>query len=444
MASILVVDDDSLFTSGIAEFLRRYDHEVETVSSLAAARSALATSTPSMVLLDLMLPDGNGLELLDELTSHPNLKVVISTGHSGVRSFIGKVEGENVSYLTKPIDPRELIGLINLVRDDDEDEDAEDAALGRANFGILIGESPSMRKVYEKIRQVAPMHCTVFIRGESGTGKELVAEAIHQVSGRNGRYVPVNCGGLSKDLVSSELFGHEKGSFTGAAKRHTGFFERANGGTLFLDEITEMPLDLQTQLLRVLETDTVIRVGGEEEISVDTRLLAATNRDPFAAIEDGKLREDLYYRLQVFPIELPPLRERDGDVPLLAHHLIRELNKKYKTRKIIAPEALENVKTHRWPGNVRELKHAVHRAFVMAEDVIENIDVDDFATALQTRRSQPAIGRSIAEMEKDLILATLEHYDGDKKAAAATLGISLKTLYNRMNDYELDESGGNN
>lgn len=438
MSRILIVDDDELFTRGLAQFLRGHGHDVTAVCSLAEARAALGRSVPALMLLDLMLPDGNGLELLDDLAGLPGLRVVIASGHAGVTAFIDKLEGNNVSYLAKPIDPRDLLGLINATGGQD-DEDGDEAQT--LHFGLLVGEAAVMQKLYKKIAQVAPMDCTVFIRGESGTGKELVAEAVHRVSGRSGAYIPVNCGGLSKDIVSSELFGHEKGSFTGANKRHLGFFERAAGGTLFLDEITEMPLDLQTQLLRVLETETITRVGGEEEITLDARLIAATNRDPVAAIEQGKLREDLFFRLQVFPLELPPLRYRQGDVALLGQHFVADLNNKYEARKKLADTALAPLDGYGWPGNVRELKHAVHRAFIVAdEDEIDAVAGDDFSAALEARNAGPAVGRSIADMERDLIVATLEHYGGDKKSAAATLGVSVKTLYNRLNDYKLGDN----
>ncbi|MFT4585112.1 MAG: two-component system response regulator HydG [Gammaproteobacteria bacterium] len=437
MATILIVDDDDLFTSGIAEFLRLHGHEVTTVRTLAQGRRSLSIHEPTVVVLDLMLPDGNGLELLQELAEYPNLRVVISTGNSGVKSFIGQLEGDNVSFLVKPIDPRELIAIVNAVGSTDTVDDEEPTKTG-AHFGLIVGESPQMHAIYQQIRQVGPLQCTVFVRGESGTGKELIAESVHRISGRGGPYIPVNCGGLSKDLVASELFGHEKGSFTGAAKRHVGFFERANDGTLFLDEITEMPIELQTQLLRVLETESITRVGGEQELPITARLIAATNRDPMEAIAAGKLREDLFFRLQVFPISLPPLRERIGDVALLAKHLTKEFSKKYKTKKALGEGALETIGNATWPGNVRELKHAIHRAFVMAPgETIEDLQVDDFSAAMEARNHQPRIGQSIADMERDLINATLEHFAGDKKAAAATLGVSLKTLYNRINEYKI-------
>jgi DNA-binding NtrC family response regulator len=307
-------------------------------------------------------------------------------------------------------------------------------------LGQLLGASDAMRTVYEQIRQVAPTNSTVFIQGESGTGKELVADAIHRLSDLGGAFVPVNCGGLSGELVSSQLFGHEKGSFTGANKRHAGFFERANNGTLFLDEITEMPIEMQTHLLRVLETSRVLRVGAEEEIDVDVRLIAATNQDPLQAVKDSALREDLYFRLSVFPIALPPLRERRGDVSLLANHFLAQLNTSNDTGHEFSKEALAALEKHSWPGNVRELKHAIHRAYIMATDGVIHAP-DRFDDALPADVEGLRVGRSIADVEKDLIMATLEQYQGDKKAAAASLGVSLKTLYNRLREYE--ENGAN-
>lgn len=430
MANILIVDDEPGFTSGISEYLRLQKHVVVTANSLSTARDLIGKQLPEVLLLDLMLPDGNGLELLDEFKSERPQQIILITGHSGIKSLIGGMAGEGVSYLKKPIEPRELLGMIDSVAEVSP-ATSDDAA---ANFGVLVGESAAMSALYKEIRQVARTDSTVFVQGESGTGKELVADAIHRVSERRGPLVPVNCGGLSKDLVSTQLFGHEKGSFTGANKRHVGFFERANDGTLFLDEITEMPLEMQTHLLRVLETGKVLRVGGENEVPVNARLIAATNRDPAQAVRDGALREDLYFRLRVFPIELPPLRERQGDVTRLAEFFLAGHNKKNETNKIFSAEALIAFEEHNWPGNVRELKHTIHRAYILAEgDVIEaaqRFDEEPLSDIEGVRA-----GRSIADVEKDLILKTLNHLGGDKKAAAASLGVSLKTLYNRLSDY---------
>lgn len=434
MAHVLIVDDEPSFTSGLAEFLRLQNHVAVTTNTLSAARRALEKRIPDVLLLDLMLPDGSGLELFDALAEQRPQKIVIITGHSGVKSLIGGMAGDGITYMKKPIEPRDLIGLLNAVTTGTSDKEEEDDE----QLHNLIGESEAMQRVYNQVRQVAPTDSTVFIQGESGTGKELVADAIHQLSGLSGAFIPVNCGGLSKELVSSQLFGHEKGSFTGANKRHAGFFERANHGTLFLDEITEMPIEMQTHLLRVLETSRVLRVGAEEEIPVNVRLIAATNRDPVKAVKSGALREDLYFRLRVFPIVLPPLRERRGDVRVLASHFLRALNETHGTKRKFATDAVEIFERHTWPGNVRELKHMVHRAYIMADgDLVQA--PEQFDDALPAEIEGLRVGRSIADVEKDLIMATLKQYDGDKKAAASSLGVSLKTLYNRLREYEEDE-----
>jgi two-component system, NtrC family, response regulator HydG len=429
MTSVLIVDDDDAFTSGLAEYVRRGGHGVRTASSVSGARQALEQSVPGLLLLDLMLPDGNGLDLLDELKAHPPRRVVVITGHPGVKSFVHGMVGDRVSYLTKPVEPRDVIAIVNALGDDEGPNEA-----GRLHYELMVGECDAMQTVYRQIRQVAPTDSTVLVLGESGTGKELVAEAIHRESRRSGEYVPVNCGGLSADLVASELFGHERGSFTGANRRHVGFFERANGGTLFLDEISEMPLGMQAQLLRALETGRVLRVGGEGEVEIDARIIAASNRDPHEAIRQEQLREDLYFRLSVFPIQLPPLRERGDDLALLATAFLDELNQRTGTAKAFAPDALTALKRHHWPGNVRELKHVVNRMFIMAEGGDGRLEAPsrfDAPGAVDGLRA----GRSIRDVEEQLIRITLEHFDGDKSAAAATLGISLKTLYNRLNEY---------
>ncbi len=436
MARILIVDDEPAFTSGMAEFLGMHSHTVVTANTLAAARKLLAERTPDVLLLDLMLPDGSGLELFDALEDRRPRKVVIITGHAGVKSLIGGMAGEGVSYMKKPIEPREMLAMINAVATDPAADSESDVDLARS--GLMLGNSDVMQKVFKKLQQVAPTDSTVFIQGESGTGKELAADAVHRLSKRSGAFVPVNCGGLSKELISSQLFGHEKGSFTGATKRHAGFFERADGGTLFLDEITEMPIELQTHLLRVLETGQVLRVGAETEVPVDARLIAATNRDPAEAVREGLLREDLYFRLQVFPVGLPALRQRQGDIELLAQHFLSKLNKDNDTEKAFSAEALQQFLNHHWPGNVRELMHTVHRAYILAtDDVVES--PESFDNGLNLEIEGLTVGRSIADVEKDLILATLKQYGGNKKVAADSLGVSLKTLYNRLKDYGEDD-----
>jgi len=305
-----------------------------------------------------------------------------------------------------------------------------------------------MQQLYEQISKVAPTEVTVLLIGESGTGKELAAQAIHDFSRRRkGPFLAVNCGAISPNLIESEMFGHEKGSFTGAERQHKGYFERADGGTLFLDEITEMPLDLQVKLLRVLETGLFMRVGTNREIACDVRVLAATNRDPERAVAAGRLREDLYHRLNVIPLRLPPLRERGRDVELIAQGFLAQLNAQSRTEKVFTPEALAAMRRYDWPGNVRELRNYVQRAYIMADgDRIEAsaIDLpllpDQASRASRTGPGAGAqvsipVGVSLAEADRRLIVATLQQCGGVKKHTAEVLGISLKTLYNRLSEY---------
>jgi len=308
-------------------------------------------------------------------------------------------------------------------------------------FGILYGSSPIMERLYQQIERVAATDATVLLVGESGTGKELISQAIHQIGPRRDKtFVAVNCGAIPAHLIEAALFGHEKGSFTGAVKQHVGYFEHASGGTLFLDEITEMPVDMQVKLLRVLESGTFMRVGGDEEVKVDVRLIAATNRDLEAAVKDGQLREDLMYRLAVFPVRIPPLRERGMDIELLAQQFLDALNEKNKTEKTFSRSSLDVIRTYSWPGNVRELKNVVHRAYILSADVL---NIEDCITEIAAKKPTVHegylnffVGTPLAEAQREIILATLKHYSGNKRLTADTLGISLKTLYNRLKEYE--------
>lgn len=311
-------------------------------------------------------------------------------------------------------------------------------------FGRLFGASPAMQDVFHLIERVAPSYVSVLIVGESGCGKELIAQTLHAMSRcSDAPFVALNCGALPPNLVEAELFGYEKGAFTGANRTHQGFFERAHGGTLFLDEITEMPIDLQVRLLRVLETGRVTRVGGDQEIECSVRVLAATNRDPMEALRDNRLREDLLYRLAVFPIVVPPLREREDDVILLANAFLRELNAEYGTAKSFAPDVTEKLRSHHWPGNVRELKNCIQRAYIMADSVVR---IDTLAPLGQNDRAgsrqvvEFEIGTPLEEVEQQLIIATLDRYRGDKRRTAKALGVSLKTIYNRLNEYASEAS----
>ncbi len=305
------------------------------------------------------------------------------------------------------------------------------------DFGSLRGQSPVMHKLYRSIQRVAPTRVTVLLAGETGTGKEVVARTIHDLSdSREGAFVAMNCGAISANLVESEIFGHDKGSFTGASRQHNGVFSQADGGTLFLDEITEMPVDLQVKLLRVLETGRFARIGAEKTTQTRARIVAATNVDPETAVREGKLRQDLFYRLSAFPISLPPLRERDADVELLARHFLSVLNQQNGTEKSFAADVLRRLRAHSWPGNVRELKHSVQHAFILADDLLQADDLlaQDRPVG-ELRQITLEVGSSIATAEKQLILATMDSCLGQKPQAALILGISLKTLYCRLNLY---------
>ena len=440
MPHALVVDDDTNFVLGLAEIVGREGFTTKTATTIKEARSEIAKALPDVLLVDLRLPDGSGIDLVKELEGE-TAEVVLITGQASVDTAVDAMRHGATDYLVKPVDfARVKMVLANVIRTRELKEQigtlrGELRKLGR--FGPLIGASASMQKVYDLITKVAQTEATVLITGETGTGKELVAATVHELSRRHREpFLPINCGAVSASLIETELFGHERGSFTGADRMHKGYFERCNRGTLFLDEITETPPELQVKLLRALETSRIMRIGGSDPISVDVRVIAATNRRPEEAVAKGKLREDLLYRLNVFPIGLPPLRDRREDVDLLAEHFLALLNKEHDTTKEFTRPALNRLRSHGWPGNVRELKNLVHRAFILAED---HIGLDCLPLGVQESAGSSLnlkVGTSLGEAERRLILATLEEAEGDKKKAAEILGISLKTLYNRLNEYK--------
>jgi len=450
MPQALAVDDDKNFLSALEELAGQVGFETTTVTSLEEAKRELSAAIPDVVLMDLVLPDGSGFELLRDLdAAAASTEVILVTGHASVDSAVEALRLGVTDFLPKPIDVERLRRILAEIARSRESRqqilDIEEEVKRLGRFGPLLGSSPAMQRVYRLISRVAPTDASVLITGESGTGKDLVAQTIHRLSRRSrSEFLPLNCGAISPTLIESELFGHERGSFTGAQKRHLGFFERASGGTLFLDEISEMPLELQVKLLRVLETGEVLRIGGDKPVATDVRVLTATNRGPEEAVREGRLREDLLYRLQVFPIHLPPLRLRGRDLEHLADRFLQVLNKEEDTEKTFSAEAMNRLRGHDWPGNVRELKNVVHRAFIMADDVIGPEEVPLGAPAPEAPAAGPVVrvqvGSSIAEAEKALILATLEQYEGNKKEAAGVLGISLKTLYNRLNAYKDEEA----
>jgi DNA-binding NtrC family response regulator len=443
MFHALLMDDDPLSQRCLAQVLKDEGFETSVASTLEEARNLLRDRPADVLVLDLVLPDGCGLDVLRELESRAETQAVVITGHSSVETLTQALRLGACDYLTKPLEPSRLKAVFTNLRGvlqrsrDIERLRGQTSVLGQ--FGEIVGASPPMQRVYDLISMVAPTEATAFIQGESGTGKELIAQAIHNLSRRkDGPFVPVNCGAIPPTLMESELFGHEKGSFTGADKAHRGCFERAQGGTLFLDEITEMPSDLQVKLLRVVETGTSVRIGGDQPIPLDVRVVTATNRAPEEAVAEGKLRKDLFYRLNVFPIPLPPLRERGFDLILLAAHFLGRLNKETGNAKKLTTSAVDRLLGHGWPGNVRELKNVIQRAYILADEVLSEEHLFDEGQALVEATGPNLILRigstSLADAERRLIEATLEHCQGDKRKAAGCLGVSLRTLYYRLNN----------
>ncbi len=449
MPHALLVDDDSDAAETMAMLIANEGFTVATAGSLRDARRQIALQEPDIVLLDLMLPDGSGMELFADAKALPNAELVLITGHASLDTSIQALRLGAADYLIKPMSLKQLQGVLSRVTK----PSALKAAAGDLNamlerdghFAALWGRSVPMRRVYQQIVRVAATAVSVFVTGESGTGKEIVARTVHDLSRRCSHpFLAVNCGAISPHLMESEIFGHEKGSFTGADRQHLGFFERTNGGTLFLDEITEMPLDLQVKLLRVLESGTFMRVGSTQVQETDVRIIAATNRNPNEAVSRGKLREDLLYRLNVFPIHLPPLRDRIDDLPLIAQHFLAQIGEREGAVKRLAPEVLERLAGYRWPGNVRELRNVIYRAYVMTPGAtIQDDCLPTSAGASAAGGQAPTltirVGATLAEVERLLTLATLEHLGRHKEKTAATLGISLKTLYNRLKEYAADD-----
>ena len=453
MNHVLIVEDDADSAQMMAALIETMGpYTVATAGSLREARLQIGQQRPDLVLLDLQLPDGNGMTLFDNPEFSVNVQVVLITGHATLETSIQALRLGAADYLIKPVGAVQLEGVMSRLMKPDalqaELSAMTDALEREGHFGALWGRSDAMRRIYAQLARVSGTAATVFITGESGTGKEVVAQTVHGLSRR--RHCPflaVNCGAVSPNLMESEIFGHEKGSFTGAERLHQGFFERAHGGTLFLDEITEMPQELQVKLLRVLESGSFSRVGSTESRHADVRIIAATNREPLEAVARGRLREDLLYRLNVFPVDLPPLRERATDIALLAQYFLNDIARREGEVKKFSPEALARLGAYRWPGNVRELRNVVQRVYVMTPGPVisdewlpRNPDTND---APDTEISVK-VGTSMAEAERKLILATMQHFDNHKERTAAALGVSLKTLYNRLKAYaeEDDEAPG--
>jgi DNA-binding NtrC family response regulator len=449
MPHVLIVDDDSNTREALVEITAAEGFSASVAGNIREAQLQIARQRPDVVLIDLKLPDGNGMDLFNDIEARATTEIVLITGHASVETAVEALRLGAADYLTKPVNFRRLKALLSRVPRT-ADLKCEIGALRSelrrlGHFGQMLGAAPVMQKLYNHIARVAPTEATVLLLGESGTGKELAAQTIHDLSLRQRHpFLPVNCGAISPQLIESEIFGHEKGSFTGADRQHKGYFERASGGTLFLDEITEMPIELQVKLLRVLETGSFMRIGSNQELETDVRIIAATNRDPEDAIQEGKLRLDLYHRLNVFPLKIPPLRERGADVELLAQHFLDQFNGAHGTSKEISADGLACLASYHWPGNVRELRNYMQRAIILSDHTI------DAAALAPTMSAHPQtgltlaipVGTSLADVDRKLIFATLELCGGVKKRAADILGISLKTLYNRLEEYGPDEVGG--
>ncbi|MDB5814710.1 MAG: Fis family transcriptional regulator [Rhodocyclales bacterium] len=451
MPRALIVDDDENTRSALAALIEAEGFTIDLAKDLREARISLVRQTPDVVLTDLKLPDGTGMDLFKEFDPNAPVELVVMTGFASVDTAVDALRQGAADYLVKPVNIQRLkVILARVPRTGDlraEIGQLRGELRRYGKFGRMLGNSPAMQQLYDQINRVAPTEATVLLVGESGTGKELAAQSIHDLSLRRKQaFLPVNCGAISPNLIESEMFGHERGSFTGADRQHRGYFERADGGTIFLDEITEMPIELQVKLLRVLESGYFMRVGTNKEIATDVRVVAATNRNPEEAVAEGKLRADLYHRLNVFPLQLPPLRERGKDVELLALSFLDQLNETHSTGKAFVPGSMDVLSAHSWPGNVRELRNYVQRAYIMSDDKL----VETSSVPLQISSAKPPsgsnvvvpVGTSLAETDRQLILATLEQCGGVKKRAAEILGISLKTLYNRLEEYGSVIRGG--
>jgi two-component system response regulator AtoC len=448
MKRVLIVDDDRATSAGMADVMEEWGYEPEVADTLKAGWTSINKMLPDVAIVDLKLPDGSGLDLLHRIKeTFPDVSVVILTGHATVDSAVKALKVGAEDYVTKPVDLPRLQVILKTV-EDKQMMKQEIIELRRqlqkmGALGHLVGKSPRMQRLFEELEMVANTDANVFIVGESGSGKEVVANTIHYLSRRRNKpFIAFNCGAISPTLIESEIFGHEKGAFTNAIKRREGYFEMAKGGTVFLDEITEMPIELQVKLLRVLEEGKFRRVGGNEEINIDARIVAASNRDPQQAIVGGKMREDLYYRLNVFPIDVPPLRERLEDIPLFSHFFLQKLNEtEEKKVEKIDPEFIEALQAYEWPGNVRELRNVVNRAFIMARtDTLTVECLPDKLIGNRRKRSKNAVsiplGQPMEEVERIVIEETLNMTDGDRRKTAEILGISYKTLYNKTKKYK--------
>ena len=442
MDSILVIDDDPGFRRLLETILTKEGYEVRAGGSVAEARNAGAARQFDLVISDLKLPDGDGLDVLRWWKEYsPETPVLMVTAFGTVNSAVEAMKLGAADYIGKPLSsPDELRLLVRRALEEKrlagQNELLREESRARFSCGSLIADDPKMTRILEMVGKVAPTNATVLLTGESGTGKEMIARCIHENSKRAREvFAPVNCAALSPALIESELFGHEKGAFTGAAGQHLGRFERAHGGTLFLDEIGELDANLQAKLLRVLQERTFERVGGTRQITVDVRVIAATNRNLKQAVADGRFREDLYYRLNAFPIELPPLRERAGDILKLAKFFLAKASRSLgKAPPPVTPEAEQVLLAYNWPGNVRELENVMERLAILCDGPVEPDD-------LPITPAGPVRPVLFKDIERQAIEDALRANNGNRAKTAKQLGISLRTLQYRLKDYGLIQRG---
>ena len=450
---VLVVDDEPNQRNALASMIAAWGYETRTASDGAEALAALEEFNATAVVTDLMMPGMDGTELLKRLRDIPGAPpAIMLTAFGNMETAIQMVHDLGAFwFLEKPLQSGALKLLLARAREDRQlradNERLSRQLAGTGVLGDLVGRSAKMHEVFSLVRQVGPTSATVLITGESGTGKELVARAIHKLSPRSGGpFIAVNCAALPESLIESELFGHEKGAFTGAVERRQGCFELADGGTLLLDEIGDMPPQTQATLLRVLEERKVRRLGAAREIAVDVRVLASTNRDLRESIRDGEFREDLFFRLNVFHVDLPPLRDRPEDLDLLCEAMILQLNERHHCQVTgLSSGATQAVHTHDWPGNARELRNALERAVILAgQGQIGSEHLPRFGPQASEapRVSQASlkavtleVGTTVGQAERALIELTLKHTGGNRTRAAAILGISIKTLFNKLKEY---------
>jgi DNA-binding NtrC family response regulator len=456
---ILIVEDEENERSGLAELIRAWGYETDTAADGIEALERMAAINPGIVVTDLKMPRMDGMELLERLAAQPQpVAVILLTAQGSVEAAVAAMKRGAFDFIEKPVNPARLRNILqNATRIRGAERELEASRRKLRDIGVLgelVGASRRMQELFRLIELVAPSTASILITGESGTGKELVARTIHSLGSRKLKpFVAINCAAIPETLIESEIFGHEKGAFTGALERRTGCFELAEGGTLLLDEIGEMPIATQAKLLRVLEDRKLRRLGSKTETSVDVRVLAATNKEPEEAVARGQLRNDLFYRLNVFNIHMPALREHKEDLPDLVTALLRDMNEKHGRHAAGVSEAvLAAFAAHAWPGNVRELRNTLERAVIVCESAMIEPrhlppgfgHVVPRAPVQEANAIRLGVGTTVDEAERLLILKTLEATHNNKTRAADILGISLKTLHNKLKEYGSQQADGQN